>query len=217
MKFEKVNNDKIKITLSIDDLLANDIDIHSFMTNSSETQSLFLSVLDKAERDYGFSTDNYKLRVETVALDNVGFILTITRIKELDKSSSSITIRKKPKVLRKNPSSSLQFSSLVYRFNCFDDFCEFVNFLHNSTIPLTNKIAKDIVLYSFNDYCYLIISNLNVKYSHWKEFYSSVTEFGTYITPNSSFIAKIYETGKIVVKHNAIKTCEKYFFNKEQI
>ena len=64
MKFEKVNNDKIKVTLSKADLEANDIDMHSFMSNSEETQSLFLSVLDKAERDYGFSTDNYKLKVE---------------------------------------------------------------------------------------------------------------------------------------------------------
>ena len=49
MKFEKVNNDKIKITISSDDLEANNIDFHSFMSNSNETQSLFLSVLDKAE------------------------------------------------------------------------------------------------------------------------------------------------------------------------
>ena len=60
MKFEKINDDKIKITLSSADLEANDLDLHSFMSDSSETQSLFLSVLDKAEKDYGFITDNYQ-------------------------------------------------------------------------------------------------------------------------------------------------------------
>ena len=49
------------------------------MSDSSETQSLFLSVLDKAEKDYGFITDNYQLKVETYALDNGTFMLTITR------------------------------------------------------------------------------------------------------------------------------------------
>lgn len=65
MKFEKVNNDKIKITLNSKDLEANDIDFHSFMSNSSQTQSLFLAVLDKAERDYGFLqiTINLKLKL----------------------------------------------------------------------------------------------------------------------------------------------------------
>ncbi len=214
MKFEKVNNDKIKITLSMDDLEANDIDLHSFMSNSSETQSLFLSVLDKAEKDYGFCTDNYRLRVETLALDNGGFILTITRIKDSGKVGTGVLGKKKPKVSRKNPVSALQFASLVYRFNCFDDFCEFVNFLHNSKLSGTSRLAKNISLYSFNNYFYLILSNINLKYSNWKEFYSTVTEFGTYITPNASFIAKIYEVGKVVVKNNAIKTCEKYFVEK---
>ena len=211
MKFEKVNNDKIKITLSMADLEANDIDLHSFMSNSSETQSLFLSVLDKAERDYGFCTDNYRLRVETLALDNGGFILTITRIKESGKVNAASLGKKKPRVSRKSPSSNIQFASLVYRFNSFDDFCEFVNFLHNSNLSSASRLAKNITLYSYNNYFYLILSNLNLKYSNWKEFYSSVVEFGTYITPNFSFIAKICEVGKIVVKNNAIKTCEKYF------
>ena len=51
MKFEKVNDNKIKITLNMDDLKANDIDFHSFMSNSGETESFFLAVLDKAERE----------------------------------------------------------------------------------------------------------------------------------------------------------------------
>ena len=32
MKFEKINDDKIKITLSSADLEANDLDLHSFMS-----------------------------------------------------------------------------------------------------------------------------------------------------------------------------------------
>lgn len=93
MKFEKVNNDKMKITLSSADLEANDIDFHSFMSNSNETQSLFLAVLDKAERDYGFSTENYQLKVETLALDNGNFILTITRSRISGTSESSVEKR----------------------------------------------------------------------------------------------------------------------------
>ena len=33
MKFEKVNKDKMRVTLSRDDLEANDIDFHSFMSD----------------------------------------------------------------------------------------------------------------------------------------------------------------------------------------
>ena len=51
MKFEKINDDKIKITLSSADLEANDLDLHSFMSDSSETQSLFLILKNRKTKD----------------------------------------------------------------------------------------------------------------------------------------------------------------------
>ncbi len=75
MKFEKISKDKIKVTISIDDLDKNDIDFNSFMADSEETQSLFLDVLDTAERDYGFITQNYDLKIETIALSDRNFYI----------------------------------------------------------------------------------------------------------------------------------------------
>ena len=139
MKFEKINDDKIKITLSSADLEANDLDLHSFMSDSSETQSLFLSVLDKAEKDYGFITDNYQLKVETYALDNGTFMLTITRSRSKNEPE-----RKKFKVSRKVPNMST--ASLIYRFNTFEDFCNFAEFLSTSELGNVDKISKSSFL-----------------------------------------------------------------------
>ena len=75
MKIEKLNIDKIRITLNIEDLKNNDVDIQTFMSNSTESQNLFLYILDLAEEQCGFSTDNYKVRVETMYLNNDSFIL----------------------------------------------------------------------------------------------------------------------------------------------
>lgn len=205
MKFEKVNNDKIKVTLSKADLEANDIDMHSFMSNSEETQSLFLSVLDKAERDYGFSTDNYKLKVETIATETGTFIFTITRIKDTPAS------RKKVKVSKKQDIPNMDYTTLIYNFSNFEDFCNFVDFIHSSNLPNFNKFAKKSSLYSLNNSYYLILSNINSKYSHTKIIYSSITEFGKYVTPVIGLAQKIAESGTVVIKSNAIKTCEKYF------
>ena len=80
MKIEKLNTDKIRITLNFEDLKNNDIDIHTFMSNSTENQNLFLYILDLAEEQYGFSTDNYKVRIETMYLNNNSFILNITNV-----------------------------------------------------------------------------------------------------------------------------------------
>lgn len=206
MKFEKLNNDKMKITLNRDDLVANDIDLHSFMANSRETQSLFLAVLDKAERDYGFCTDDYHLKVETIALDNGNFILTITRSKPADLQEGQ---RRKFKVSRKVPATTSD--SLIYRFNNFDDFCSFAEYLYASHFPDVDKVSKKCILYNYNKNYYLVFSNINLKHPGLKMLYSSITEFGTYVTHSEAFASKLYESATPVIKAHAIKVCGKYF------
>lgn len=204
MKFEKVNNDKIKITLSNADLEANDIDYHSFMSDSYETRSLFLSVLDKAERDYGFSTDNYQLKVETLALENGTFILTITR-----SLAPNDTSKRKLRVSRKTPKISSQ--SLIYKFNDFEDLCNFIRSLNNNISVDFKNVSKNNLLYLYNNNYYLVFDRVNIDNPYLKIIYSSITEFATYVKYSNVFVAKMRESGKLLMDKNAIKICQKYF------
>lgn len=79
MKFEKLNEDKIRITLSSQDLAEKDIDFHSFMSNSIKSQDLFLDILEEAEKKVGFVTKDYKVRIEALAMNDGDFIFTVTR------------------------------------------------------------------------------------------------------------------------------------------
>ncbi len=79
MKFEKLNEDKIRITLSSQDLVEKDIDFHSFMSNSIKSQNLFLDILEEAEKKVGFVTKDYKVRIEALAMNDGDFIFTVTR------------------------------------------------------------------------------------------------------------------------------------------
>ena len=88
MKFEKLNENKIRITLNTQDLIEKNIDFHSFMSNSQESQNLFLDMLDEAEKKVGFITKDYKIKIEALALSDGNFILTITRFgKKLETNS----------------------------------------------------------------------------------------------------------------------------------
>ena len=75
MQIEKLNENKIRITLNLDDLEENNIDLHSFMSNSIESQDLFYNMLDKAEKEIGFETKNYKLMIEALAVPEGKFVL----------------------------------------------------------------------------------------------------------------------------------------------
>ena len=54
--------------MNLEDLNERDIDFHSFMSNSIESQSIFLDMLDKADREVGFNTDDCRIMIEALAL-----------------------------------------------------------------------------------------------------------------------------------------------------
>ena len=68
MQIEKLTENKIRIILNLEDLKEKNIDLHSFMSNSIESQDLFYDVLNKAEEEIGFITKNYKLMIEAIAV-----------------------------------------------------------------------------------------------------------------------------------------------------
>lgn len=82
MKIKKINNDKLKIILSSNDLDEKNIDIDSFLANPIESQNLFFEILDLAEEKFDFDIEDNRAIVETISLDdNNIFILTITKLK----------------------------------------------------------------------------------------------------------------------------------------
>ena len=73
MRIEKLTENKIRIILNLDDLKEKNIDFHSFMSNSIESQDLFLDMLDIAEEEIGFITKDYKLIIEAIATSDRQF------------------------------------------------------------------------------------------------------------------------------------------------
>lgn len=206
MKFEKITDNKIRITLTLQDLAKNHLDLHSFMANSDEAKNLFFTALMEAEDKIGFETDNYDLHFEAFASDDGNFIITITRHKSkvmLEKSK-----QKRLKVRRKFslPGSSNIF--FVYAFDSFENFCMFVSSINDKKIL---SIAKKISLYEYDGIYYLLFDNINISNTFIKHFHLSLVEFSTYIDNSDLFAYKLFEFGKCVMKHNAIKTCMNYF------
>lgn len=80
MKIEKLNENKIRITLNIDDLSERNIDFHSFMSNSIESQDIFIDMLDKADKEVGFKTDDCRIMIEALALKDRSFCIDYYKI-----------------------------------------------------------------------------------------------------------------------------------------
>lgn len=207
MKIEKLNEDKIRITLDINDLKEKNIDFHSFMSNSLDSQSIFLDMLAQAEEEFGFTTKDYRIMIEALATSDGNFILTVTRlIPDIEKDSIK---KKKVKIKRKSPTLSKDMA--VYEFNSFDDFCDFCTSFDSKSLTILQKSFRSTSLYLYNSSYYLVLKDVNATADFLKGFCSHITEFGNFVHKSKLFYNKLSEYGKIVIKKNAIKTCIKHF------
>lgn len=187
MKIEKLNENKIRVIFNCEDLQKNNIDIHSFMSNSIESQNMFLIILDKAEREVGFITDNYKLSIEALALNNGTFIITVTRMEKEFQKSHRVHAQ------RKNFQSKIK-EKLIYKFSNYDDLISLENFLINSDEKLFNKFSNSYLLYEYNDSIFLILETFDIQ--KLMKLTNIISEFAIQIEDSEFVIEKISEFGK---------------------
>lgn len=206
MKFEKLNENKIRITLTIQDLAEKEIDFHVFMSNSAEAQDVLLDMLEQAKKETGFDPEDYNLKVEALVMADTNFIFTITKLPPEEKSKIS---KRKFTVKRKNvvPSST----QAVYCFNSFDDFNDFLVFLSKNTLFNYKKLAKSITLYEYKEKYYLLMNNINTEFIDKIKFYTNITEFAKCVTNSKVFASKLKECGTLIMKNNALEIGFKHF------
>jgi len=190
MKIEKINENRIQIIFNDTYLKENNIDVHSFMANSIESQALFLNLLDRAQNEVGFITDNYKLSIEAIALTDGTFIITVTRIEK--ENLKSVHVHAKRKNITNNSHTQ------IYKFNNFDDFCNFENFLETIIPNQTNKLSSSNALYKYNNCFFLILQNIETKYT--KPISNSISDFALAIDNCDLVLSKIMEYGILVNK-----------------
>jgi adapter protein MecA 1/2 len=206
MRIEKLNENKIRIFLGIEDLREKNIDLHDFMSNSLESQDLFLDLLTKAEAEVGFKTHNYKLLIEALASSDGNFIFTITRTKP---DGSQKLKENKPKAKRYTTTPNKALS--IYSFNTFDEFCEFCNYIQTSNLNKFIDKLKNSSLVLYKGTYYLILSNLRLNVTDLKSFSYTISEFSSRVKNEELLERKLKEYGKVIISKNAIATCLKYF------
>lgn len=207
MKIEKLNDDKIRITLNLEDLKEKDIDLHSFMSNPIESQDLFMDMLEKAEKEVGFVTEDYRVMIEALATSNGNFILTVTRIGYENKKNACRT--KKLNIKRKI--AHIDSKKAIYCFESFDEFIGYCEFLKNDILVHIENLLDQAKLYEYQEHYYLVLENLRMNTNLLKSFAASITEFAHFINHSDLFESKLLEYGKVIFKDKAISSGLKYF------
>lgn len=201
MKIEKLTDNKIRIIINSEELLDKKININDFSINNSISQRFFLDILNRAEKEIGFKTDNCQLLIESFSSIDEVFVLTITRFSRSFKNKKNSSKKTNKTKIIKKP---------VYKFSSFEEFCALCESLSNSGLLVTG-IAKKIILYLYKNTYYLVFSDLNLNYSDFRKLFSLFSEFSDIVKESDNFALKLKEYGNPIIKQNALKTGIKYF------
>ena len=205
MKFEKLNKNKIKITLSHQDLIDKEIDSHIFLSNSIELQNIILNILEDAKKELNFETGNCDLKIEALSSTDTNLIFLITK---LSQKYTLISPKAQFKIKKKTLSTQT-----IYLFDSFNDFCLFINFIYKAKLSIhLENLANSIVLYKYKNNYYLCLTNINAEIANKIKFYTIISEFAIHVSNSQLFSSKLNEYGKTIFKNNALLIASTYFY-----
>lgn len=181
MKIEKLNENKIRLMFSVQELESQNINYHTFMSNVPENNEILNFITNIINSKTDFDIKNSNISIETLELASSIFILTIK--KEALKPLKSL-------YKRKTPNSS---TYAIYVFDNFENISEFYIFLKENSPYLFEKIKEYSNTYYINKKFYLIIENINLNIVQNYFICSSITEFATFKSNSKTLINKIKE------------------------
>ncbi|AGC67353.1 negative regulator of genetic competence [Thermoclostridium stercorarium subsp. stercorarium DSM 8532] len=198
MRIEKISENKIRIFVSFDDLEERDIDLSSFNYNSPETQELFWDLMEQAELELGFETNESQLCIEAVTDVDQGFIITITKIDD-DSDFESIqkfikNRYKKNDIKFKKKTGGAGSTVMIYNVESFEDLC-------NLCARLKPVYSGESSAYLCEGSYYLVLKRMD---DNEYRIESILSEYGDRVLNVTFLEGYLNEYGKLMVGNDAV-------------
>lgn len=225
MKFKKINENKIMVTLSWKELASRDLDVKSLKSNSVAYQKFFWDMMERAQEELGFDVRGSQLMVETVPDKEGNLMITITKSGGEQESQSNLerffselfqsSLGSLPNLgggLPENEPAPLteekeQKDTIRYDTFRFDDFEALVGFAKSVQGPLTlvNK------LYLLENSYYLVVKSGAKKQKLVDTLFDIALEFNAYPLESALWMPLLEERGKQIIKAKAIQKLAENF------
>lgn len=208
MKIEKINDNKIKVTISLSDLQERNIDFDALNYNSPATQELFWDMMEQAEIQFGFNTSESQLAIEASPDDGDGFVIFITK---LDNDGDFESIQKyiknkfkKSDLRLKKKSHKVCSSIIIYSFEKLDHL-----------ISLCNRIKSiytgESTLYKLKDTYYMMLTKSTYLMENVRYFEALLNEYGKKVGNTHYYEGYLEEYASKITEGNAVELINSYF------
>lgn len=184
MRIEKVEFNKIRVTLFSEDFSAMNLSQEHLHSNSPELHSFLLQVMQKVQRETGFNPYNGQVVVEATPFSQ-GLVLMVSKLpqktaKKPQPSPRRVTARKKAPTLH----------TLICRFQTIEDL--------SSVIRLLDDYVTCGAVYWYREEYYLVLKTNRIP--------TVLHEFATVFPDFGFFAERLSEHGKLIAeRENVLK------------
>lgn len=208
MKIERIGENMIKITLSLDDLEERNIDLESLNYNSPAAQELFWDMMEQVEDQFGFNLSDSQFIIEPIPDIDEGFIITIARMDD-DGDFESIQKYIKSKLRKselkaKRRTKKIYSTLLIYAFNNIEDLCQLSK-------NISSLYTGESSLYKHNNTYYLVLLRSNFTVTDKEKLDILLNEFGSKIKNVNFYEGYLSEYASKLAEGNAIDIINNYF------
>ncbi len=195
MKIEIIDENKVKIILSLAELEMRNISLTDLQNNTSLAKNFFKTIIEESNLDEDFiENEDSQLFIEATSDSTETFILTITKTDTLPNINN----------YQKTENVRYRIDSRLYEFNSLDailDFC---------------KIAKDEKLffgtnslYKYQDKYFILFGDSTIKNKKFIKTFVMITEFCSRYFSYDIYNSTITEKGKLVIPNRALHRLSK--------
>ncbi len=205
MKVEKISENKVKITLTFEELEIRDISLQDIEKNNSLARDLFIDLLEESNLVDGFATQDSQLFIEATSDNNDLFVVTITRIDNIPELKKYAKLENDKKYISKSNKSNIKVDSNVYLFSNIDKLLDFC-----LAISKQDAFIGKNTLYKFKNSYFLIFNDSTIKNKNFVKTFSILSEycdeyysydmFKTYVTEKSNIVIENFAVQKLIKK-----------------
>jgi adapter protein MecA 1/2 len=185
VRLERLNSDKIKIFLTLDDLQERGLSKDDLWSNLPKVQDLFREMIMEADDELGFQADG-PIEVEVFSLPAQGMVIVVSKSLEADFIDEDDEFIEMQVTLDET-------DEILYRFNDIED-----------VIALSAKCQAlgetGGSLYVYDNIYYLEFTDLDVS-TQWEVFVAVLAEYGH---PSTLTHHRLAEYGKCLMPEKAL-------------
>lgn len=218
MKIEKISDNKIKITLTIDELSERKITLKDIEKNHVKAQDLFMDLIEENNLDEEFINENTELFVEASSDNSNFFMVTITKVDYLKAlpnynllKSNKIESKQKKNLSIKSqalsetkinlkPENQYNIKSFIYKFDDFENLTMFCKKAIQDQLFIGNNS-----LYKNNNSYFIIFKNSTIKKSSFINTFKLLSEYCTSYYNSTLDKSLISEKANLILDKKAIE------------